>query len=681
MNLSTNQSRLILGHPPGLFVLYFAEMWERFSYYGMRALLIFYMLKGFLGLNDVRAYEIYGAYTALVYMTPYFGGLLADRLLGRRRAVILGGILMAIGHLLMTIEHSFAFFTALGFLIMGNGFFKPNISTIVSELYAYYGIERRKDAGFTIFYMGINLGAAMAPVVCGYIGETYGWHYGFGLATAGMIIGLTIFIAPPTITQLLIGVGALITAIAMPFFQDSIYQLIIRLVLSLFLLVSAAFAVRALRHDALPPSAGAPPNPEKLFRRIAGLPITVEWVIYITAVLTVFLLGLLVKHSEVAGWVLQATGLLFLIYMGFELLLRSNPVERSRLLVLLVLFAFNLLFWAFFEQAGSSINNWTDRNIDRAFEKTYITQSMLGDTLLFRIPPYTSDKTLKQYPLLSQEQLGYVNPSPEFWDIVKKAMITVESDRNETRENPVSIREMLLAFERLKNDNMVTLSAIAYLREAHKLQPDSFDVVPWIVIPQNIGMGIAWAEIPASEFQVLNPLYILFLGLLFSGMWSFLARRNMEPSTPVKFGLGLLQLGLGFMVFYLGSLNADERGMTSMIYLILGWLLITMGELCLSPVGLSVVTKLSPVRIVSTMMGGWFLVTSFSNYLAAQIAKLTRVEHEGASASVIQIVPPPSQTAHIYGEVFGMLGMIATGAAVLCFLLSPLLVKGMKGIR
>jgi len=252
----------IFGHPTGLFQLFFAEMWERFSYYGMRALLTLYLIKGFLGMNDGEAYGIYGAYTALVYMTPYFGGMLADRLLGRRRAVIVGGVLMAMGHLLMTIENRNAFFVALGLLIAGNGFFKPNISTMVGELYPK--ASEKKDAGFTIFYMGINLGAAMSPIVCGYVGETYGWHYGFGLATIGMLIGVAVFVAPTRLTQALIGVGALATAVAMPFWQDSLLQLAVRVFLGVMLLIAGAVAVMALNKGPLPKEAGAPPDPARL---------------------------------------------------------------------------------------------------------------------------------------------------------------------------------------------------------------------------------------------------------------------------------------------------------------------------------------------------------------------------------------------------------------------------------
>ena len=189
----------MFGHPTGLYTLFFAEMWERFSYYGMRALLLFYMLKGFLGFGDKDANAVYGAYTALVYMTPFFGGMIADKLLGARTSVVIGGLLMSAGHLLMTVQTDLMFFTALALLIAGNGFFKPNISTIVGSLYPPNSPKR--DAGFTIFYIGINLGAAMAPLLCGYIGETYGWHYGFGLATIGMLVGLAVFVAPTILTQ------------------------------------------------------------------------------------------------------------------------------------------------------------------------------------------------------------------------------------------------------------------------------------------------------------------------------------------------------------------------------------------------------------------------------------------------------------------------------------------------
>src|SRR6187200_3174989 len=212
---SEGQKELLFGHPVGLYTLFFAEMWERFSYYGMRALLVLYMLKGFLAMNDNAAYAVYGAYTALVYATPFIGGMLADRLMGARRAVVLGGLLMSAGHLMMTVEKSWAFYLALGLLIAGSGFFTPNISTMVGQLYPQGSAKR--DSGFTIFYMGINLGAALSPLLCDYVGETYGWNYGFGLATIGMLTGVATFVAPIRITQVLILGGALTTGISLLF--------------------------------------------------------------------------------------------------------------------------------------------------------------------------------------------------------------------------------------------------------------------------------------------------------------------------------------------------------------------------------------------------------------------------------------------------------------------------------
>src|SRR6187399_1995260 len=206
-----HEKHTLFGHPVGLYTLFFAEMWERFSFYGMRALLLFYMLKGFLHYGDQNAYAVYGSYTALVYMTPFFGGMLADRLLGARRAVVTGGLLMAAGHLVMTIQTDSAFYFALALLIAGNGFFKPNISTIVGSLYPEGSPLR--DGGFTLFYMGVNLGAALSPLLCGYIGETYGWHRGFGLATIGMLTGVAVFVAPSIVSQLAMAIVAIIATL------------------------------------------------------------------------------------------------------------------------------------------------------------------------------------------------------------------------------------------------------------------------------------------------------------------------------------------------------------------------------------------------------------------------------------------------------------------------------------
>ncbi len=261
-NTSAKDYPQLLGHPTGLYTLFFAEMWERFSYYGMRALLILYVTKGFLGYGDKDANAVYGAYTALVYMTPFFGGMIADRLLGARTTVVIGGLLMSAGHLLMTFENRFAFFTALALLILGNGFFKPNISTMVGKLYPANSPKR--DGGFTIFYIGINLGAAMAPLLCGYIGETSGWHWGFGLATIGMLVGLAVFVAPTLLTQVLILATAVAAAFGLIFFNaGDPFTFWTNVAVAVALLTSGTAAVAALWKGGLPAEVGTSPDPSR----------------------------------------------------------------------------------------------------------------------------------------------------------------------------------------------------------------------------------------------------------------------------------------------------------------------------------------------------------------------------------------------------------------------------------
>ena len=594
-----------VGHPPRLFVLFFAEMWERFSYYGMRALLVLYMTRH-LHFDRPHALAIYAMYTGLVYLTPLAGGALADAILGRRKAVLIGGLLMALGHLAMASEA--LLFYALGLLIVGNGFFKPNISTIVGGLYP--AGDSRRDGGFTLFYMGINLGAALAPLLCGYIGETYGWHYGFGLATIGMLIGLAVFVAPARLTQILIGLGAVGAASAMLWTgREDTLMLAVNAPVAVALLVAAGIAWWALQSGALPTSAGAPPDPERLRARVGGF-LTAESAVYVGALVAVPLLALLVQRDALASLTLSAFGVLALGSIFVEAL-RAEKVARERLFVVLVMMFFSMLFWAFFEQAGSSISNFTDRNVDRVVESRALTQADIGKAVDVE---------------LSQELVGHA-----------------------------------------KDGKVFTLDQLDAARKDAK-------TVSWTVAPADVGMGVDGSEIPASTFQAANPIFILLFGLVFSAMWGWLGRLKLEPSTPVKFAMGLAQLGLGFGVLWYGAQNADARGMVGMSWLVLAYLLHTTGELCLSPVGLSMVTRLSPKHMIATVMGGWFLATAFSNLLGGIIAQLTGVSHgeEGAGA-----VPPPVDTVHVYGDVFGQIA-VACGVATLVLLaLSPALRKWM----
>ena len=607
-SIAESDNNTLFGHPTGLFTLFFAEMWERFSYYGMRALLVFYMIKGFLGYNDSKAYAVYGAYTALVYATPYIGGMLADKLLGARRAVVLGGLFMAAGHLLMTIENQLAFFVALALLIIGNGFFKPNISTIVGSLYPKKSTKR--DAGFTVFYMGINLGAAMSPVICGYIGETYGWHYGFGLATAGMLVGLAVFVAPIKLTQVLILGGALSTAIAMPFFQNSSLQLVVRIFLALALATAGILSFIALGRGGLPKNAGAPSNPNAIKEKIGGF-LRKDIAVYLGILISIPLFALLVQRNEIAGWTLTIFGGFAFIYLIIEAV-RSNKIDRERMYVVLILMFFSMLFWAFFEQAGSSVNNFTDRNVDRVFQERQILETEIDSKVKLKI---------------NQEQFGYENEG-----------------------------------------KIVTLAVVEKARE------QKTDEQEWHIKKDKVGMGINGDEIPASEFQAVNPIFILILGPLFTLLWGFLGSRKKEPSTPVKFATGLLLLGFGFGALWMGAHNSDSRGIVGLSWLLLGYFLQTTGELCISPVGLSMVTKLAPAKIVSTVMGAWFLATAFSNYLAGFIAMFTGIGH-GSEGT--QVIPPPIETVHVYGDVFGTIAITAMASALICYILSPLLKKWM----
>jgi POT family proton-dependent oligopeptide transporter len=652
MSTAATEQRTFLGHPPGLFVLFFAEMWERFSFYGMRALLVFYMIKDFLAYDDARAYGVYGAYTSLVYMTPFFGGLLADRLLGSRVAVIIGGVLMAAGHLVMTVQSAVFFYLALALLIVGNGFFKPNISSIVGQLYPQGSTKR--DSGFTIFYMGVNLGATLSPLICGYIGERYGWHYGFGIATIGMLIGLAIFVMPNWVTQILIGVGVLATIYSLYIYvPDNLTAQLMNAFAGICLLIAGAISIRAIMLGGIPDNAGRPASGavQKLGTVLLGTVVSIPLLSLFVSDFSIVtpsgkpvrlvpdetisklaeredLVGsigsvLLAEASKPTGVLLFVTGALALAYLLLETF-RLETIARHRMYVVLILTFFAFLFFAFFEQAGSSVNNFTDRNVDRVVETRTVTAGEVG-------------KTIDIQP--TQEQLGFKNDGKVF---------------------------TMSQLDKLRAENQGG--------EGKPGNPDF--TIPWAVTEDNIGMGIADrnSELAASTFQAVNPIFILVFGLIFTALWSYLGNRGWEPTTPIKFALGLLQLGLGFTAFWFGASSADARGIVPVGWLLLGYMFQTTGELCVSPVGLSMITKLAPRVLVSTVMGSWFLATALSQYLAAIISQFTGVSHgDGAE----KVIPPPIDTVHIYGGVFQNIAITAVIAGVICLILAPLLQKWM----
>ena len=475
-----------LGHPRGLFLLFFAEMWERFSYYGMRAILIFYLTKHFL-FGDDRAYLLYGAYTSLVYITPVIGGYLSDRFLGPRKSVLVGGVFIAIGHFLIAItegpggQDGFylnGFYLALASIIVGTGFLKANISVLVGELYPRD--DHRRDPAFTIFYMGINVGGMLGPLVCGALGEIWGWSWGFGAAGVGMLLGLVMFVW--------------------------------------------------LRPWLL--SKGEPPAPAKLRAPAIGA-LSQEWTIYVGAALGVVAIWMVIRYAELLGYTLLIFSAMTVAYILWRTVGTLGKIDRDRMFAALFLISLNPLFWGLFEQTGSSLNIFTDRNVDR---------SVLG------------------------------------WDI------------------------------------------------------------------------------PASMFQSVNSIFIILLAPLFAMLWPLLDKRRLEPSSPAKFGIGLVLCGAGFLVLVAGAAMAGAN-LTPLIFILLIYLLHTMAELCFSPVGLSAMTRLSVSNMVGLVMGTWFLAMAAGNFIAGLIARATG---GGKAGDVTQVL-----------DVYSRIGWFAVVVGGLVLLVSP----------
>ena len=505
--------KTIMGHPRGLAICFLTEMWERFSFYGMKFLLVLYLTKYHL-FTDSEGLDVLGAYAGLVYALPVIGGMLADRYLGMRKAVLFGGVLLVLGHLGMAFEghqasvvdgviqqDEFAlkiFYFSLALIIIGVGFLKPNISTIVGKL--YHEDDPRRDSGFTIFYMGINIGSFLATVLCGWLGETYGWGYGFGLAGIGMTIGLITFM----------------------------------------------WGQKYLEGHA------EPANPELLREKVfAG--INREAMIYAVSILFLGVVWYLVQMNPVVHHTLNIMAVLFLVWFVWFVTTKCNPVERSRMIVLALLTVFTVVFWSLFEQSSASMTLFADRVVDRT-------------------------------------------------------------------------------------------------------------------------VAGGW-QLTAVQTASFNALFIFLLAPFFAWLWIFLAKKKMEPNTPVKFGLGILQVGLGFGALVIGASMPDEGGKVALIWLILAYLLHTTGELCLSPVGLSAVTKLAVPRVVGVMMGFWFFATAYSELVAAQIAKIASIDTEGGQVTDVVAA------LGVYSEFFTQLLYIGGGFGVIVLLVSPFLKRGMQGIH
>jgi proton-dependent oligopeptide transporter, POT family len=519
MNASTPPK----GHPVGLYVLFATEMWERFNYYGMRAILILFMTKALL-FNDAFASNLYGSYTGLVYLTPLIGGYIADRYWGNKRSIIIGGLVMAIGEFLLFFCASvydtssslatLLFFSGLGFMISGNGFFKPNISSLVGQLYPKN--DRRIDAAYTIFYMGINVGGAIGPFLCGIVGDTgdprdFKWAF------------------------LVAGIAMLLSVVVQKLYQD-----------------------KYIRSPDGKPLGDPVPTAPKVWNN----PLSVVLGLLVFSGVAIGVLYIDANKFSFLSYLLIAAVLFIAIVLFSDKSL--NRAEKERIGVIFIVAFFVIFFWSAFEQAGASLTLFADRQTDRTLGWE------LSKNVVF---------------LLCAAFLGLL-----IWIWYKAAKNLAKAHRS--LYNGVAVVLIIL------------LAAL----------------VAGVVYVSQLGDTIDLAEIPASLFQSLNSIFVIMFAPVFAWLWLKLGRN--EPSAPTKMALGLLLLAIGYLWIAFGVKDVSVEAKVSMIWLTGMYALHTWGELCLSPIGLSLVNKLSPLKFASLLMAVWFLANAAANKLAGVLSAL-----------------------------------------------------------
>jgi POT family proton-dependent oligopeptide transporter len=587
-----------LGHPKGVYVCFFTEMWERFSFYGMKALLLLYLIQHHK-FGDRIGYDVLGAYGGLVYCIPVFGGMLADRWLGMRKAVVFGGVLLIMGHVGMAVEGDAAqtvngvivrsegalkvFYLSLALIIMGVGFLKPNISTIVGKLYTRD--DPRRDSGFSLFYAGINLGALFASIVCGYLGQTIGWSWGFGAAGVGMFLGLMQFL----------------------------------------------WGQKYLHGHAEPP------------RPLAA---STEWKIYAGAFAGLLpLAGLMWAVANGAfklpGGISLALGLMILVMMGvvawfmWFILSQCTREQRHQMISLMTLIFMCLVFFVLYEQTYGSWVTFTDRLLTKDIAPSLVhaqapvvwSADLAANVgLFFRTVPWSI------YSLLLAPGAFMLSA----W----------LSDRDPNSKMP-----------RLLFASAFALMLVFLVRDS-------------IILPQTGG-----------SLTYLGAMFIVLLSPLFTMLWGWLDRRGADPSKPIKSALGLAFAGLAFVPLALAAQQAGATGeMASVWWLVIAYLILELGEMCLSPVGLSAVTQLSMPKVVSLMMGTWFLATAFSETLAALFGKLAAIEVEDGGELAMHTAEWTAAAAK-YEHLFWLMMWIGLGFGLLAFIASPLIRRGMHGVK
>ena len=677
----------ILGHPSQLFVLFFTEMWERFSYYGMRALLVLFLVSA-LGIGGwdwsrENALSLYGTYTALVYLTPILGGFLADKYLGYRNAVVIGAIIMALGHLSMAMEFSKIFlYIGLALLIIGNGFFKPNMTSIISEMYKKH--PEKKDGAYTIFYMGVNAGAFLGIMLCGYLGEKVGWSYGFGLAGIFMFLGMVQFY------------------LARPLF-GTIGDKPDR---------SNLDSIQTLEFE------GDRLNPFTGFHKALIAIVTTMGLIWIINDPVSKIGGtnlLSIGENSFAGyWIISAVLLFFLLI--FLRLLRYPKITRDRMIAIIIFCVFTVLFWASFEQAGGSMTifakDYTSRVMSGSwatiflvvnilitvipvliityvlyllFKKTYgrvpMSNIVLGISFLivWGMIVWMINRDLKSSAYIIDYQVNKIEqvngdgqkvldddgkqvyeyiPVTESGGIAGGVLETHQTKIIEPLKFSQGDNVFLIDLDKRGNFSYMNSENAAAIRAGQ--DSGTSTLIPATIKEKQENQ----LEIPATWFLILNSLFIIIFAPLFSKWWE----SKYNPNASTKYGLGLILLGVGFAALAFGSMGIEQGALTasvSLIWLVLAYLFHTLGELCLSPVSLSYISKLVPGRMIAMMFGIYYIAIAIGNKLAGKMGEKIDV-----------IVSQYDLTTF-----FLIFTIIPIGFGVIAVLIGPLVNKLMHGVK
>jgi POT family proton-dependent oligopeptide transporter len=521
-------SQTVSKHPKGLWVLFLTEMWERFGYYLMLGIFTLYMLdswdKGGMGFSAAEKSDIFGTYIGLVYLTPFIGGLLADRLLGYRLSIMIGGVLMAAGYFCLAIHSEVTFYLALLLIIVGNGFFKPNISTLVGNLYNDDRYKDNKDSGFNIFYMGINIGAFVCNFVAAYLRNTYGWGAAFSAAGVGMVLGIIIF---------MIGTKHVKEA------------------------------------DVIKPTKPGDMSLGRIFGAVL-LPM------FVFGFLGYIIPGNIFGSDTTDGFVI---GCLPVVGFFIYLLVTANEEDKRPIAALLSVYACIVIFWAVFHQNGDALTVWANDYTEREAPESIrpVVKFMGADEVV----SYTSAAQM----LSKKDNDHLLEELTKQAEDAKKAKDTVK-------------------YHALEAEIVKQMEWKYFSNRVDKVQP-----------------GTEVTLVSTEIFQSVNPGFVVLLTPVIVGLFGFMRRKGNEPSTPTKIFLGLVITALSTLVMFAAVKATDVNGeKASALWLIASYAVITAGELCLSPMGLSLVSKLSPPRITALMMGGFFLSTSLGNKLAGVLS-------------------------------------------------------------